>query len=71
MNWARTMAGNAENAANNRLPSDDSVQDEIESGSWDLQPVWLTRMKQPRDGRQRLPERSAMKAIVQAPLPRC
>lgn len=47
MNWASTMASNADDAANNRIPGDDSAQDEVGSGSWDPRQVWLTRVKQP------------------------
>ena len=52
MNWANTMAGNADDAANNRVSGDDSAQRNVESGSWDPHQVWLTRVKQPRDERQ-------------------
>ena len=52
MNWANTMAGNADDAANNHVSVDDSAQRNVNSGSWDPHQVWLTRVKQPRDGRQ-------------------
>jgi hypothetical protein len=67
MNWANTMAGNADAAANNRIPGDESAQDGVQTGSWDPHQVWLTRVKQPRDSRQRLPEQSAMKLTIQSP----
>lgn len=52
MNWANTMAGNADDAANNRVSGDDSARRNVESGAWDPHQVWLTRVKQPRDSRQ-------------------
>ena len=58
MNWANTMASNADDAANNRIHSDDSAQHNVVSGSWDPHQVWLTRVKQPRDDRQ-LPSRQS------------
>ncbi len=51
MNWANTMASNADDVANNRVPNDDGTQRNVGSGSWDPHQVWLTRVKQPRDGR--------------------
>jgi len=61
------MASNAVDAANNRIPSDESARDDVGSGSWDPHQVWLTRVKQPRDSRQRLPARSAMKLAMESP----
>jgi hypothetical protein len=61
------MAGNADNAANNRVLGDDDARAGAESGSWDPHQVWLTRVKQPRDSRQRLSERSAMKPTTKSP----
>jgi hypothetical protein len=52
VNWANTMASNADDAADNLVSGDDSAQRNGESGSWDPHQVWLTRVKQPRDGRQ-------------------
>lgn len=69
MNWATTMAGNADNAANDRIPAEDNAQDGVESGSWSPHQVWLTRIKQPRDSQQALPGRSAMKLTIQSPGP--
>lgn len=51
MNWATTMAGNADDDADNRAPSDDSGQRSVVPGAWDPHQVWLTRVKQPRDAR--------------------
>ena len=65
MNWATTMAGNANNAANSRVLNDEIAPGDVESGSWNPHQVWLTRIKQPRD-QQRLPERSAMKVTAQS-----
>jgi hypothetical protein len=62
MNWAKTMAENADDAANNRVSGDDSAQRNVESGSWDPHQVWLTRVKQPRDGRQGLSNPPAKKS---------
>ena len=67
MNWATTMASNADNAANNRISSVDTAHDDAESGSWSPHQVWLTRIKQPRESRQPLPERSATKSTAQSP----
>ncbi|MEY2919295.1 MAG: hypothetical protein RL261_600 [Pseudomonadota bacterium] len=67
MDWASTMAGNADNAESNRISSDDSAQDGVSSGSWDPHQVWLTRVKQPRDNRPRLPARSAHKLAIESP----
>ena len=53
MEWAKTMAGNAGDAANNEVPGDDSAQRDLVPGAWDPHQVWLTRVKQPRDGRHR------------------
>jgi len=67
MSWATTMASNADNAAHNRTPTEDNALGGVESGSWNPHQVWLTRIKQPRDSRQYLPERSAMKLTMQSP----
>jgi hypothetical protein len=67
MSWATTMAGNADNAAHHRNPSEDNTHDGVESGSWNPHQVWLTRIKQPRDSRQYLTERSATKLTIQSP----
>ena len=52
MNWANTMAVNANDASNDRPPSDDRAQRSAAPGSWDPHQVWLTRVKQPRDDRR-------------------
>lgn len=66
MNWANTMAGNADDAANNRVPSDDGAQRNVVSGAWDPHQVWLTRVKQPRDGRQLPPKPLPVKLSSQS-----
>jgi hypothetical protein len=60
------MAGNADNAANDRTLSDESTQDEAGFGSWDPHQVWLTRVKQPRDSRHRLPKQTATKQTLES-----
>jgi hypothetical protein len=52
MNWANKLASVANDAADDRVPSNDDVQRNALSASWDPHQVWLTRIKQPRDGRQ-------------------
>jgi len=67
MNWATTMASNADNAANNRIPTEENAHDGVESGSWSPHQVWLTRIEQPRDSQQPLPGRSAMNRTIHSP----
>jgi hypothetical protein len=69
MNWASTMASNADDAASDRIPSEESARDDVGSGSWDPHQVWLTRVKQPRDNRQRLPARPATRLTIESPGP--
>jgi hypothetical protein len=55
MSWANKLASVANDAANDRVASNEGVQRTALSGSWDPHQVWLTRIKQPRDGRQLSP----------------
>lgn len=66
MNWANTMAGNAEDAGNSRTPGDASARSNVGSEPWDPHQVWLTRVKQPRDGRQLPPNTLRARLTSQA-----
>jgi hypothetical protein len=61
MNWASTMAGNANDAANKRAPGDQGTPRSVRPAPWDPHQVWLTRVKQPRDSRQYPPYPSPQK----------
>jgi hypothetical protein len=61
MNWASAMAGKANDAANDCVPSDPVAQRTVGPGAWDPHQVWLTRIKQPRDRRRHQPDQSPQK----------
>lgn len=66
MNWVNTLAGSAAGAANDQVPGDDSTQGNVVPGPWDPHQVWLTRVKQPRDGRQLPPKPLPVKLSSQS-----
>jgi hypothetical protein len=69
MNWANTMAGNADDAANSQATEDRGAESSVSSGSWDPHQVWLTRVKQPRDSRPPVPQAAPVKVQPRATAP--
>ena len=49
MSWAEAMKENAKAASRHRVSADANVLRSAPSTSWDLDEVWLTRVKQPRE----------------------
>jgi hypothetical protein len=49
MSWAEAMKENARTASRHRVSADANVLRSAPATSWDLDEVWLTRAKQPRE----------------------
>jgi hypothetical protein len=66
MNWANTMAANADDATTQRALDDRATaRNAVSTGSWDPHEVWLTRVKQPRDDRRPPPGAAPVKLRAQ------